>query len=105
MEQAWSVAGDSGKPHVNEFLWQPILTKHFSWGYVGWSGQQWAIQWNDNAFSAPVGVVIGKVFLGKTPMKVQVEPFWTYRNRATNQYGVQFQWALVFPGFHWPWSK
>jgi len=105
MEQAWSVAGDSGKPHVNEFLWQPILTKHFDWGYLSWSSQQWAIQWNDNAFSAPVGLVIGKVFLGKTPMNVSVEPYWTYRSRATNQYGVKFQWTLIFPGFHWPWSK
>jgi len=105
MEQAWSVAGDSGKPHVNEFLWQPILTKHFDWGYLSWSSQQWGIQWNDNAFSAPVGLVLGKVFLGKVPLNVSVEPYWTYRSRATNQYGVKFQWTLIFPGFHWPWSK
>jgi hypothetical protein len=105
MEQAWSVAGASGKPHVNEYLWQPILTRHFDWGYLSWSSQQWVIDWNKSDFSAPVGVVLGKVFLGKVPFNISVEPYWTYKSSSSpNEYGVKLGWTLIFPKFHWPWS-
>ena len=101
MEQAWSVLGDSDRSSVNEFLFQPIITKHFDWGYLSWSGQQWSFNWEADTWSAPVGLVFGKVFLGKTPLNVQVEPYWTYRDKATNEWGVKFGWTFIFPEFHW----
>ena len=88
---------------VSELLWQPILTYHFKWGYLSWSAQQWVIDWeNDNSLSIPLGVVIGKVLLGKTPWNISVEPYYTINNQdRPDEWGVKFQWTAIFPKFHW----
>jgi hypothetical protein len=102
-ENFTSVAGDSDRDDVNTFLFQPIVTHHFKWGYVGLSGQQWAFNWSDDndRYSIPIGVNIGKVFLGKTPFNLAVEPYYTINRDAANFWGFRFQWSLIFPGFHW----
>ena len=68
-----------------------------------WSSQQWVIDWeNDNSLSIPLGVVLGKVFLGKTPWNISVEPYYTINNqKRPDEWGVKFQWTAIFPKFHW----
>ncbi len=101
MENLTSVAGDSDRSDVNTILFQPIYTRHFKWGYLGWSGQQMSYDWENDAFSLPLGVVLGKVFKAKTPWNISVEPFYQLNTQGPNAWGVKFQWTAIFPSFHW----
>ena len=100
-ENLTSVAGSSDRPSVNTLLWQPIFTRHFKWGYLSWSGQQWSYDWNSKDWSIPLGVIVGKVFMAKTPWNIQVEPYYTINQGRSNQYGIKFGWTMIVPGFHW----
>ncbi len=101
VENLTSVTGDSDRNDVNTFLFQPIFTRHFKWGYIGWSGQQMSYDWENDAFSIPVGVSIGKVFKAQTPWNIYVEPFYLVNTEAPNAWGLRVGWTAIFPSFHW----
>jgi len=104
MEQLWSVAGDSSRANVSEFLWQPIVTFHFPRGYyLSWSSQQAVYDLKNKVTSIPLGVVLGKVFLEpKLPWNISVEPYYTYNsNSLPDEWGLKFQFTAIFPKFHW----
>lgn len=98
-----SVAGDSARADVSEFLFQPIYTRHFKWGYVGWSSQQWSYDFETSTYKIELGAVIGKVFMSSktTPWNIQFEPYYTVNQRGENEWNVKFQFTLIRPGFKW----
>ncbi len=99
-----SVAGDGARADVNEFLWQPIYTRHFKWGYFGWGSQQWSVDFENDLVSIPLGVNIGKVFMSskKSPWNISFQPYYTVNNRGrSNEWAVEFQFVLIRPGFKW----
>jgi hypothetical protein len=99
-----SVAGDGGRADVNEFLWQPIYTRHWKWGYLSWSSQQMSVDFENDLISVPLGVVLGKVFMSskKSPWNISFQPYYTVNNRGrSNEWAVEFQFVLIRPGFKW----
>jgi hypothetical protein len=98
-----SVAGDGDRDDVNELLWQPIFTHHFKWGYVSWSDQQWAIDFEHDRHSIPIGMSLGKVFMAKkVPWNISVEPYYTFNSdNRPNGWAIKFGWTAIFPRFKW----
>jgi hypothetical protein len=97
----WSFAGDSDRSDVNKFTFQPIWVKHTNWGYVGWTDINATIDWkNDNQFSFPVGLRIGKVFHGKTPFNAYVQPYYTFNNKGKDDvWGIKLGGTFIKPGW------
>ncbi len=97
-----SVAGDGDRDNVNAVALQPIYTHHKKWGYFGWTSQQASYSWESGLWQAPVGFLVGKVFMAKhVPWNINVEPFVMIKHERPNDYGIKFQWTAIFPKFHW----
>ena len=94
------VAGDDDREDVNKFIFQPIWVRHFDWGYIGWTDLTAVIDWeNDNDYSIPLGLRFGKVWMGKTPLNVNIQPFYTVNEDRDNDYGIKLSFTLVKPGW------
>jgi hypothetical protein len=99
-----SVAGDGARADVNEFLWQPIYTRHWKWGYLSWTPQQMSVDFERDLVSIPLGFSLGKVFMSSktTPWNISFQPYYTVNNRGrSNEWAVAFQFTLIRPGFKW----
>jgi hypothetical protein len=87
----WSVAGDSDRKDVNKLSFQPIWVKHFDWGYMGWSDQTATVDWeNGSALSFPIGLRFGKVWGGKQPLNVAIEPYYILLSADRDQSFFRF---------------
>jgi hypothetical protein len=97
----WSFAGKSSRDDVNTFTFQLIWVRHFDWGYLGWTDQTSTIDWeHDNRVSFPVGLRFGKVFMGKTPLNVAVQPYYTFRNKGLDDvWGLKVSATFIKPGW------
>jgi hypothetical protein len=84
-------------------LWQPIFTHHFKWGYVSWSDQQWAFDFEHDVHSIPIGVSVGKVLMSKkVPWNISVEPYYTFNSDGRkNDWAIKFGWTAIYPKFKW----
>jgi hypothetical protein len=95
-----SVGGDSDRDDVNVFSFQPIWVMHFNWGYIGWTDQVASIDWeNDNEYSIPVGLRFGKVFKGKTPLNLAIQPYYTFNDVDDDVYGIKISATFIKPGW------
>jgi len=99
--QQWSFAGKSSRDDVNIFTFQLVALKHFDWGYVGWTDQTASIDWeHDNRLTFPIGIRFGKVFAGKTPLNVAVQPYYTIRNKGLdNVWGLKVSATFIKPNW------
>lgn len=102
--QQWSFGssgGDSGRPEVSRFYFQPILTKHFDKGwYISLGDILYSVDFNDNdRFSFPVGVRVGRVTkFGDQPVNIFVMPFYDFSgNNKGNEWGVKLNVTFLFP--------
>jgi len=95
----WSFAGKSDRQDVSKLSFQPIFVHHTSWGYLGWTDITATIDWeNDNAFSFPVGLRIGKVYPGKTPFNAYVQPYYTFNNKGHDDvWGIKLSGTFIKP--------
>jgi hypothetical protein len=94
----WSVGGDSDRDDVNVLSFQPIWVIHFDWGYIGWTDQLATIDWeNDDEYSIPVGLRFGKVFPGKTPLNLAIQPYYYFNDSAEDTYGIKLTASFVKP--------
>ena len=95
-----SFAGDSNRADVNKFFFQPIWIHHFHWGYVGWTDQTSTIDWeNDNQFSFATGFRIGKVWHGKTPLNVSIQPYYFINEGRDDIFGMKLGVTFIKPGW------
>ena len=99
--QEWSFAGKSDRNDVSKFTFQPIWVHHTGWGYVGWTDLIATIDFeNDNQFSFPVGLRFGTVFHAKTPLNVNVQPYYTFNNKGKDDvWGIKFSATFIKPGW------
>jgi hypothetical protein len=50
-----------------------------------------SIDWeDDNRYTFPAGIRIGKVYKAKHPVNVAVEPYYVYEEIGDNSYGIKF---------------
>lgn len=98
-----SVGGDGSRADVSEFLWQPIYTRHWNWGYLSWTAQQMSWDFETSTYRVPLGVTLGKVFMSskKTPWNISFQPYYVVNERGSNEWNVAFQFTMIRPGFKW----
>jgi hypothetical protein len=97
----WSFAGKSDRQDVNFLSFQPIFVHHTSWGYLGWTDINATVDWeNDNRFSFPVGLRIGKVFPGKTPFNAYIQPYYIFNNKGKDDvWGIKLSGTFIKPNW------
>ena len=65
---------------------------------MGWTDITATVDWeNDSNISFPMGIRFGKVFAGKMPLNIAIEPFYTYNNFKSDDYGVKLGVTFVMP--------
>ena len=52
---------------------------------------------HDSRISLPVGLRFGKVFGGKTPWNMAVQPYYTFEEDRDDVYGIKFSATAIFP--------
>jgi len=97
----WSFAGKSDRQKVNNLQFQPLFVHHNSWGYIAWTDIMIKIDWeNNNNIDFPVGVRIGKVWSGKTPINAYVQPYYTFKNHGRdNVWGLKVSATFIKPNW------
>ena len=95
----WSYAGDSDRDDVNTFYFQPIVVRHTSWGYWGWTDQTATIDWeHDNNITIPLGLRFGKVWKAKTPLKGEIGFYYNVTNNDRDStYGLKITASFIKP--------
>ena len=98
----WSVAGDSDRANVSQFLLQPFINYNLADGWylvtspiitANWmadSGNQWTI---------PIGGGFGKLFkMGKQPVNASLQGFWyAEKPKGGPDWTIRAQFQLLFP--------
>ena len=98
----WSVAGDSDRANVSQFLLQPFINYNLADGWylvtapiitANWmadSGNQWTI---------PIGGGFGKLFkIGKQPVNASLQGFWyAEKPKSGPAWTIRAQFQLLFP--------
>jgi hypothetical protein len=100
--QLWSVAGDSSRPDVSQFLVQPFINYNLPDGWYLTSAPVITANWNaspGNQWTVPIGGGFGRVFrIDKQPVNVSLTAFW---NVVKPEFGadwlIRFQFTLLFP--------
>ncbi len=100
--QVWSVAGDSSRPDVSQFLVQPFINYNLPDGWYLTSAPVITANWNaspGNQWTVPIGGGFGRVFrIDKQPVNVSLTAFW---NAVKPEFGadwqIRFQFTLLFP--------
>ena len=95
----WDVAGKSSASDVNILNFQPIVVIHTKWGYWGWTDQIATLDWeHDNKLTFPLGLRVGRVFPGKTPIKAEIGFYYNLVNNGNDDtFGVKFTYSLIKP--------
>jgi hypothetical protein len=98
----WSVAGDSDRANVSQFLLQPFINYNLADGWylvtapiitANWmadSGNQWTI---------PIGGGFGKLFkIGKQPVNASLQGYWyAEKPKSGPDWTIRAQFQLLFP--------
>lgn len=98
----WSVAGDSDRPDVSQFLLQPFINYNLSKGWYLVSAPIITANWNSssgNKWTIPIGGGVGKIFkIGEQPVNASLQGYW---NAETPEGGADWtlrtQIQLLFP--------
>jgi hypothetical protein len=95
-----SVAGDSARADVNKFFFQPIWVMHFKWGYIGWTDQTSTIDWeNSSQYSIATGLRFGKVWPGRTPINMAIQPYYFINEGREDVVGLKLSVTFIKPGW------
>jgi hypothetical protein len=101
-QNLWSVAGDSGREHVNELLIQPFINYNLPDGWYLTASPVITANWraeNDQRWTVPVGAGFGRLFrMGKLPVNMQVGAYYNVeRPDFGPEWSVRFQVQFLFP--------
>jgi hypothetical protein len=102
LSNTWSVAGDSDRADVNQFLWQYFINYNYPSGFywtsapiitANWeaaSGQQWTV---------PFGGGFGKLFkIGRRPVNASIQGFYNVEKPDSGgDWSLRIQVQLLFP--------
>jgi hypothetical protein len=76
----WSVAGDSDRPDVSQFLLQPFINYNLANGWYLVSAPIITANWNassGNKWTIPIGGGFGRLFnIGKQPINATLQAYW-----------------------------
>lgn len=98
----WSVAGDSAREGVSQFLLQYFINYNLPGGWYISSSPVITANWksdSDNRWTVPFGIGVGKIFrVGRQPMNAQIT---AYFNAVSPEFGpdwtLRVQIQFLFP--------
>lgn len=99
----WSIAGQSGRPHVNSFELQYFINYNFPHGWFITSSPVITADWTatvKNRWTVPFGLGVGRVFnIGKQPINMSIQ---AYDNVITPRkigpaWQLELDISLLFP--------
>ncbi|NIA31355.1 MAG: neuromedin U [Actinobacteria bacterium] len=98
----WSIAGDSDREDINQFLLQYFINYNMPKGWYLVSAPIITANWqadSENRWIVPFGGGLGKIFkIGKQPMNANIQAFY---NAKTPEFGpdwsTRFQLQFLFP--------
>jgi hypothetical protein len=104
VNNVWSFAGQSGRPDVNQMLFQYFINYNLEKGWFLSSSPIITANWkaaNGNQWVVPVGGGVGRVFrLGPQPVSAQVQVYGNAVRPSTipsSPWGVRFQLNFLYP--------
>jgi len=100
INQIWSVAGDKGRPDVNQLFFQPFVGYNWKSGAGLVVNSEMTQNWNGNTFTAFVNPVVNAITkLGKQIVQLQVGPRIQVAAPEANRadFGIRASVVLVFP--------
>lgn len=100
--QLWSVAGDSDRAEVSQFLAQPFVNYNLDDGWYLASAPVVTANWNADSgerWTIPVGGGIGKLFrLGKLPVNASLQSYYNVEHpKFGPDWSARFQVQFLFP--------
>jgi hypothetical protein len=100
----WSVAGESGRAPVNQFLLQYFINYNMKEGWYITSGPILTANWiasNGNVWTVPFGGGVGKIMkLGFQPVNISAQFYGNAVYPAgTSPWSMRLQIAFLFPKF------
>jgi len=98
----WSVAGDSSRPDVNQFLLQYFVNYNLQEGWFLTIQPIITANWevsNPNRWTVPFGGGVGRIMkLGAQPVNISAQFYGNpVRPAGTSPWGMRLQFALLFP--------
>ena len=98
----WSVAGDGGRPDVNQFLMQVFVTYNIKKGWYVTSSPILTANWkasDGNIWTVPVGGGVGRVTkIGFQPVNITAQFYGNAVHPAgASSWGMRLQIAFLFP--------
>jgi hypothetical protein len=102
LENPVSFAGDSSRPDVNTFIFQPIINRMIGKWYVGIGDFTWSVDWTDDAaVTIPLGFQVGRITqIGKYKYNLSGEVEYTVVNEAEGtvpEWGFRLGVVLLLP--------
>jgi len=98
----WSVAGDSSRPDVNQFLLQYFVNYNLQKGWFLTIAPIVTANWevsSPNRWTVPFGGGVGRIMkLGAQPVNISAQFYGNpIRPAGTSPWGMRLQFALLFP--------
>lgn len=99
--QVWSIAGDSQRPAVSQFVAQPLIHYNLSRGWFLISSPVISANWNaaGEQWTLPLGGGVGRFFaLGSQSVSASAQFYW-YAIKPANapDYSLRVVFSLLFP--------
>jgi len=98
----WSVAGDSDRRNVSQFLLQPFINYNLADGWYLVTAPIITANWmadSSNQWTIPIGGGFGKLFrMGKQPVNASLQGFWyAEKPKGGPDWTIRAQFQLLFP--------
>ncbi len=98
----WSVAGDSDRPDVSQFLLQPFINYNLPNGWYLVSAPIITANWNassGNKWIVPIGGGVGRLFkIGAQPINATLQAYWNVETPENGpDWTLRTQFQLLFP--------
>ena len=101
MGQVWSIAGDSQRSAVSQFVAQPLIHYNLSRGWFLISSPAISANWNaaGEQWTLPLGGGVGRVFsLGSQSVSASAQFYWyTIKPANAPDYSLRVVFSLLFP--------
>jgi len=100
--QIWSFAGDTDRPDLSQFLFEPFLNYNLRDGWFLISDMVWTSNWHadsGNQWTIPIGGGIGRVFkIADQPINSRLEGYKNaFKPDGASDWTVRFTFQFLFP--------
>ena len=98
--QVWSFAGESDRPEVSQFAFQPFVNYNLDEGWYLSSSPILVANWHaDDVWTVPVGLSLGRIFnIGSQPVNLRFGgEYNVVRPDSAPEWALKFTFQFLFP--------